>query len=109
MKKYRLDVFVINVRRNEMWEIMKDKVKRADGADLLFFGFIALVMIMVFTLVMVDKTVHCYYLKSGSTSAGIAYAVYADTNWSIDEPAFNHSDYKVTLDVYNGLKKCGNE
>lgn len=79
-----------------------------------WFGFIILCFIASLAVVIInlaaqDHKVRCYYLKTSSTQAGLAYKVMADVDWSADNVSFSSSNAKETLNVMADLKQCASK
>lgn len=92
-----------------MWDIIKRKVERWDSDSwfgLLIWLGISGIMLIFFNFLTADKMVRCYYLSSVSTSAGIAYKIRADIDYSDDPLAFSSGDYKATMEVFKELPQC---
>ena len=79
-----------------------------------WFGFLvicfcAAVSVLVINLAYQDHKVRCYYMKTYSTNAGLAYQVMGDVDWSEDIKSFSTPDPDKALSVIGNLKQCASD
>ena len=92
--------------------LIKGQIKKIFNAsgeswfDFIILCFAACIAMLIINLAAQDHKVRCYYLSTVPTSAGLAYKVMSDIDWSKDKTAFSSHDEEKTLKVIKDLKQC---
>jgi hypothetical protein len=95
-----------------MKETLKQKLKIWNGKTWFgFLGYMALATILYifFVCVTADRKPRCFYLQAYGTGVGVVYQIMVDIDWTADPVAFVSSDYKLTMETFEGLPQCGRE
>jgi len=86
-----------------------DNIVNASGDQWLGFLVIAFLLSLCTTGIIAlnsDHTVHCYYMKTMSTDAGIAYRIKGDIDYAEDITAFTTPDPQLMLETMGTLNQC---